>query len=73
MFFPVGILTFMSRKNVMLSALEHEKSFITSGPGITLMHHLSVIKMISSLKSKHLHCSYRTDILMTDPRFLWVE
>ena len=29
----VGILTFMSRKNVMLSWVEHEKSFITSGPG----------------------------------------
>ena len=29
----VGILTFMSRKNFMLSRVEHEKSFITSGPG----------------------------------------
>ena len=28
-----GILTFMSRKNFMLSRVEHEKSFITSGPG----------------------------------------
>ena len=28
----VGILTFMSRKNFMLSWVEHEKSFITSGP-----------------------------------------
>ena len=28
----VGILTFMSRKNLMLSWVEHEKSFITSGP-----------------------------------------
>ena len=28
-----GILTFMSRKNFMLSSAEHEKSFITSGPG----------------------------------------
>ena len=28
----VGILTFMSRKNFMLSSVEHEKSFITSGP-----------------------------------------
>ena len=30
----VGILTFMRRKNFMLSSVEHEKSFITSGPGI---------------------------------------
>ena len=28
----VGILTFMSRTNFMLSCVEHEKSFITSGP-----------------------------------------
>ena len=28
----VGILTFMSRKNFMLCRVEHEKSFITSGP-----------------------------------------
>ena len=29
----VGILTFMSRKNFMLSRVEHEKTFINSGPG----------------------------------------
>ena len=29
----VGILTFMSRKNFMLTWAEHEKCFITSGPG----------------------------------------
>ena len=28
----VGILTFMSRINFMLSRVENEKSFITSGP-----------------------------------------
>ena len=27
-----GILTFMSRINFVLSSVEHEKSFITSGP-----------------------------------------
>ena len=31
----VGILTFMSRKNYILSRAEHKKSFITSGPGLT--------------------------------------
>ena len=31
----VGILTFMSRKNFMLNWVEHEKSFITSGPVFT--------------------------------------
>ena len=29
----VGILTLMSRINFLLSWVEHEKSFITSGPG----------------------------------------
>ena len=28
----VGILTFMGKKNFMLSSVEHEKTFITSGP-----------------------------------------
>ena len=31
----VGILSFMSRINFMLSGVEYEKSFITSGPGQT--------------------------------------
>ena len=30
----VGILTFMSRKTYMPSLVEHEKSFMTSSPGI---------------------------------------
>ena len=29
----VGILTFMSRINFVLSYVDHEKGFITSGPG----------------------------------------
>ena len=29
----VGILTFMSRINFVLSCVEHEKVFITTGPG----------------------------------------
>ena len=33
----VGILTFMGRINFMLSRIEHEKSFITSGPGLSSM------------------------------------
>ena len=32
----VGILTFMSRKNFMLNCVEHEKSFITSGPAFDI-------------------------------------
>ena len=34
----VGILTFMSRKSFMLSGVEHEKSFITSGPDLNIEH-----------------------------------
>ena len=30
----VGILWFMNRKNFLLSRVEHEKSFLTSGPGL---------------------------------------
>ena len=30
----VSILVFMSCRNFMLISLEHEKSFITSGPGV---------------------------------------
>ena len=29
----VGIFIFITRENFMLSSVEHEKSFITSGPG----------------------------------------
>ena len=32
----VGILTYISIINFMLSLVEHVKSFITSGPGIIL-------------------------------------
>ena len=32
----VGILTFMSRKKFMLSGVEHEIIFITSGPDLAL-------------------------------------
>ena len=33
----VGILTFMSRMNFVLSGVQHGKSFITSGPGLTFL------------------------------------
>ena len=38
----VGILTFMSRKNFILSYVEHGNSFITSGPGVMDQFHCSV-------------------------------
>ena len=36
----VGILTFMSRINFVLSFVEHGKSFITSGPGPKKAEHM---------------------------------
>ena len=42
----VGILTFMSRINFLLSLVEHEKSFITSGPGLLLM---LIYRIVTSL------------------------
>ena len=42
----VGILTFMSRKNFMLSLLEHEKSFITSRPGFRFYRFLSIHSLL---------------------------
>ena len=42
----VGILTFMSRINFVLSLVEHEKGFITSGPGRT-EHNLCAIYSFS--------------------------
>ena len=39
----VGILIFMSRKNFILSRVEHEKSFITSGPDCIGMKYIEDI------------------------------
>ena len=41
-----GILTFMSRKNFMLSKVEHEKSFITSGPGLPYSFLIFLVRSI---------------------------
>ena len=36
----VGILIFMSRINFVLSCVEYEKSFITSGPGLIKVYNI---------------------------------
>ena len=41
----VGILTFMSRINFVLSSVEHEKSFITSGPDVVLPSSLESLSL----------------------------
>ena len=48
----VGILTFMSRKNFMLNGVEHEKSFITSGPDLALFgNHILAPKLVSERRT----------------------
>ena len=44
----VGILTFMRGENFMLNGVEHEKSFITSGPGCLYF----ICKKMATNKSK---------------------
>ena len=48
----VGILTFMSIINFMLSRVEHEKSFITSEMGAFIYHYLNfhILLMLSTPK-----------------------
>ena len=47
----VGILTFLSRKNFMLNCVEHEKSFITSGPAFDISNtDISEYLLISHIK-----------------------
>ena len=43
----VGILTFMSRINFMLSLVEYEKGFITSGPEVKLWVDILTLKILS--------------------------
>ena len=54
----IGIFTFMSRINFMLSGVEHEKSFITSGPvhqycfgdkGRCQIYHKSIMPHVSKV------------------------
>ena len=59
----VGILIFMSRKNFMLSCIKHEKSFITSGPGV-IMSHVKCISVIDGVLPSQDLPSYRT---VTEP------
>ena len=42
----VGILTFMSRINFVLSCVEYGKSFITSGPGCSCLCVLLIIYVL---------------------------
>ena len=51
----VGILTFMSRINFVLSCVEHERTFITSEPGPTLNPNcLTLMVLLKELFGKNL-------------------
>ena len=43
----VGILTFMSRIDFSLSSAEHEKGFITLGPGLGLTWLYSIVSHLT--------------------------
>ena len=53
----VGILTLMSRKNFMLSCVEHEKSFITSGPDLALASQI----IYQPTRNNHINVSINPD------------
>ena len=46
----IGIFTFMSSINYMLSWVKHEKRFITSGPGIHYCMWLKACSLLSNCK-----------------------
>ena len=54
----VGVLTFMSRINFMLSRVEYEKSSITSGPGFKKMY-CSYVKGVQSSENSNYETSLR--------------
>ena len=55
----VGILTFMSRKNFMLSSVEHEKSFTISGPDHSNACLRSTLIKVCAYLHALLHCEIK--------------
>ena len=56
----VGIVTFMSRLNFMLTWVEHRKSFITSGPGLQISVHNQ--KSIFLFLNQNICCGYSKEL-----------
>ena len=55
----VGILTFMSRKNFMLTSVEHE-NFITSGPVFEVSWKMASFHRTMTAASDKRHCNWVT-------------
>ena len=55
----VGILTFMSGENFLLSCVEHEKSFITSGPGLSVPVHRVIHMSVPVHTEQYILCKKR--------------
>ena len=74
----VGIFIFISRENFMLSWVEHEKSFITSGPG-RMDRNLIVPTTHASFqqKKKYLHFQVEKNTFsrafLPDPEYVNLE
>ena len=49
----VSNLRFISRTNFVLSCVEHEKSFITSGPGLILRYTIICICCVMPMRKKN--------------------
>ena len=62
----VGILTFMSRINFILSRVEYEKSFITSGPVSSKTYNWACAYSEDLDQSVHLHNLYRVLVLLPE-------
>ena len=68
----VSILTFMSRINFSLSWAEHEKSFITSGPGPALNSLYSQKEMLEKVSKKNISEASSPILIKFNVNLHWV-
>ena len=62
----VDILTFMSRINVVLRCVEHEKRFVTSEPGTEISHDPQMSTIITVLVHLSVHLAFHAFLLSHD-------
>ena len=73
----VGILTFQSRINFVLSRVEHGKSFITSGPDIycdahTLAQWIRISEILAWVRNIFLTHQIGISVVFTHVRYLYL-